>query len=356
MNRKNYIKSVFTLLAAGLFMIALAGCNMPNQSQATPTLDSTQAFQTVQANLTEAVARTPSVTPTIPATATSAPTASNTPAPVTPTSTTSAATATATTAPVSNCNQASPGSPIDVTIPDDTEMAPGQAFTKTWRLVNAGTCTWNSDYQAVFFSGDQMSAPSSVPLEGSVAPGETVDISVDMAAPAEAGTFQGNWKLRNASGQLFGIGAGEGLPFYVRIIVTGAASTVTVTPGPTATSQPAVSNSAILFPDDRLDLDSVLVNSGAADLSYTLEGESAAPSLAPLESTLIAVYGSFQPAQQDCRAANLGAAAIQINNLTPGTFLCYRTNSGNIGWLQYTAYNQDNNRLDLAANTWIANE
>ena len=31
----------------------------------------------------------------------------------------------------------------DVTIPDGTEVAPGEAFTKTWALVNTGNCTWN---------------------------------------------------------------------------------------------------------------------------------------------------------------------------------------------------------------------
>lgn len=350
------IFKVFTILTTGLALLALAGCNFSSRADVTPTLDSTQAFQTVQANLTEAVARTPSVTPTVPATETSAPTATNTPAPATPTATVSSVTATATTAAASNCDQASPGSPIDVTIPDDTEMAPGQTFTKTWRLVNAGTCTWSSDYDIVWFSGEQMEAPDSVPLPGSVTPGESVDISVDMTAPTESGTFQSNWKLRNASGQLFGIGAGEGLPFYVRIIVSGSAVTVTATVGPTATSQPVVSNSVILFPADQLDLDSVQVNAGGGDLAYDQgEGEGSF-TLTPLGSALMAVSGSFQPGEQDCRAASLSAAAVEVSGLVVGTYLCYRTNDGNIGWLQYTSFNPDNNRLDLTANTWVSGE
>jgi hypothetical protein len=32
----------------------------------------------------------------------------------------------------------------DVTIPDNTVMAPNQPFTKTWRLRNDGTCTWTN--------------------------------------------------------------------------------------------------------------------------------------------------------------------------------------------------------------------
>jgi hypothetical protein len=37
-------------------------------------------------------------------------------------------------------------------------------------------------------------------------PGQTVEITVDMVAPLKPGTYQGNWKLRNASNVLFGIG------------------------------------------------------------------------------------------------------------------------------------------------------
>ena len=47
----------------------------------------------------------------------------------------------------------------DVTIPDNTVMAPGQTFRKTWRIQNAGSCAWNSGYQLVF-SGGMMSLPA----------------------------------------------------------------------------------------------------------------------------------------------------------------------------------------------------
>ena len=30
----------------------------------------------------------------------------------------------------------------DLTAPDGSSFAPGAAFTKTWRLMNIGTCTW----------------------------------------------------------------------------------------------------------------------------------------------------------------------------------------------------------------------
>src|SRR5690606_35331437 len=102
--------------------------------------------------------------------------------------------------------------------PDDTPVAPGQTFIKTWRLENAATCTWTTGYDQVFTGGESMGAPASVPLETSVAPGATVDVSVTLTAPQAAGTHTGTWKLRNEEDQVFGIGP-ENEPFFVQIVV-----------------------------------------------------------------------------------------------------------------------------------------
>ena len=107
---------------------------------------------------------------------------------------------------------------ISETIPDGTIEAPGVSFTKTWRLKNIGACTWTTSYNVVFLSGDTLGAPSAVPLGGNVAPGQQVDIAVNMQAPAPAGNYTGSWTLRNASGVLFGLGAANG-PFWIKITV-----------------------------------------------------------------------------------------------------------------------------------------
>ncbi len=86
---------------------------------------------------------------------------------------------------------------ISETIPDDTAYDPGDTFTKTWRLKNIGTCTWNTNYKVVFFDGDKMNGPSQKNLTQSVAPGEQIDISVDLKAPASDGTYQGFWKVED---------------------------------------------------------------------------------------------------------------------------------------------------------------
>ena len=91
----------------------------------------------------------------------------------------------------------------DITLPDGTVVSPGQALTKTWRVQNSGTSTWGSGYQLVFTSGEQMGAPSAVNVPVT-APGQEVDISVNITAPSEGGSHWGNWRLRNPQGTYFG--------------------------------------------------------------------------------------------------------------------------------------------------------
>lgn len=108
---------------------------------------------------------------------------------------------------------------MDVTIPDGTSFAAGTPFVKTWRLRNAGTCTWSKSYALVFVSGEQMGAQAQMYLPMDVAPGQVIDLSVQMTAPASPGKYRGNWMFRNASGILFGIGANANSPFWVEINV-----------------------------------------------------------------------------------------------------------------------------------------
>jgi hypothetical protein len=105
----------------------------------------------------------------------------------------------------------------DVSIPDGTLLSPGSSFIKTWRLKNQGTCAWTSAYALIFASGHHMSGPVSVTLPGTVYPGETIDISVSLTAPATEGHYTGYWMLRNASGVNFGYGDQANKAFYVDI-------------------------------------------------------------------------------------------------------------------------------------------
>ncbi len=107
----------------------------------------------------------------------------------------------------------------DVTIPDGTSFAPGAALIKTWRFKNVGTCTWSTSYAIVFYSGTKMGAPSAVNMPTSVAPGASVDVTVNMTAPTTAGHYRGYWMLRNASSTLFGVGPYGTYWFFIDIVV-----------------------------------------------------------------------------------------------------------------------------------------
>ena len=52
----------------------------------------------------------------------------------------------------------------DVTYADGAYVAPGQSFSKTWRIRNTGTYTWTTNMALVFVGGDQMGASPCVYL------------------------------------------------------------------------------------------------------------------------------------------------------------------------------------------------
>jgi len=110
----------------------------------------------------------------------------------------------------------------DVTVPDGTEMSPGQNFDKIWRIRNIGTCTWNSTYWLVFVQGDRMDGNNEV-VDYSVPPGQTYDMIIDQKAPDSPGTYQGVWQMVN----------GNNVPFGERVYVE-----ITVPGPPPATSIP----------------------------------------------------------------------------------------------------------------------
>ncbi|MBI3173035.1 MAG: hypothetical protein HYZ25_04910 [Chloroflexi bacterium] len=204
MNMKRLIPVILAIA------LTLSACNLPSNAPATPDLASTTIAQTVQAALTSSA---PMATNTVPApaiTTVAPPTVAPPPTRVVPTAT-------------STCDIAQ--FITDVTIPDGTVLTPGQAFTKTWRVKNVGTCSWTPSYAVVFSSGNSMNGPATQALTGNVNPGQTVDISINLTAPSTPGDYTGYWKLRNAAGVLF-------TQFYVQMKVA--------TPTPTFTLPPAV--------------------------------------------------------------------------------------------------------------------
>jgi len=179
----------------------------------------TAAAQTLQAKLTELPLSDQVATATISALPTDPPpTAVDTPAGLDPTATLAPALTATATEPPKICDAAQFLG--DGSIPDGTILKPGEPFTKTWRLKNIGVCAWDSSYSLIFDVGDQMGGPMSIPLSAAVAPGQEVDLSVNLQAPAETGSYRSYWRLRNPDGLMLTVQNGyKGKSFYVDIQV-----------------------------------------------------------------------------------------------------------------------------------------
>jgi hypothetical protein len=83
-------------------------------------------------------------------------------------------------------------------------VAPGEKFTKTWQVSNSGTCNWLHGYRLVPVSGTKL-ASDSVGLNNTpVPPNEWRQISVNMTAPKDAGTYTQYWQMSDGAGHNFG--------------------------------------------------------------------------------------------------------------------------------------------------------
>jgi hypothetical protein len=112
-------------------------------------------------------------------------------------------------------------------VPDGSVFAPGSSFTKVWRLKNSGTCAWKTTYQVVFISGEVMGGQNLMPLPLEVAPGQTLDLTMNFTTPLIEGAYRGNWQIRNEKGEIFGTTATANKPFWIDIRVKSPALTGT---------------------------------------------------------------------------------------------------------------------------------
>jgi len=253
--RKIYLTTLILLVTI------LSACNMPNSSisaaEQTAIIDRSVA-ETVSAGPTESLqADNPPASETPdPASEEITPTSTNTPEADTPTPSLT---------PIP-CNL---GKFVkDVTIPDGTTFEPGDVLTKTWRIKNVGSCAWTSGYDIVFSGGDAMDAPSAIQItSGTVNPGQNVDVSVDLTAPASEGTYRGNWQLRDPSDVIFGIENSTSGFFWVEIEVKVPAAV----PAPT-TNNVNITLTSRGQVEDGLHISNYAGNAGDTDNNVGLQG------------------------------------------------------------------------------------
>jgi hypothetical protein len=217
------------ILMIGALLLSACGAT-PAELTPTVTINPdeirTQAVGTFAADLTLTAFAAPTNTPA----ATITPLASFTAGPTT---------AAIGTAPVAGSTASCYGLSFvsDVTIPDNTPMTAGQAFTKTWKVKNAGSCAWDAGFKFAFTGGEQMGG-AAFTLPATVAAGAVYDISVPLTAPSKTGTLRGNWRMSTASGQFFGD------EVYVQIVVGGGAAATNTTGAPAATNTTAPATTA----------------------------------------------------------------------------------------------------------------
>ncbi|RPI72078.1 MAG: hypothetical protein EHM45_22670, partial [Desulfobacteraceae bacterium] len=102
--------------------------------------------------------------------------------------------------------------------PNNTPVKGGTAFTKTWKIKNTGTTTWNSGYKLRHVSGNLSSDHYDITIPYAVAPNRTYSFYVSMKAPAAQNTdktYREEWKLINPTENTL-------LPLWTQIVVPAA--------------------------------------------------------------------------------------------------------------------------------------
>jgi len=229
------IKRNLSVIGVLLSLLWSVACS-PAAPTSTPTLDlnpiRTEVAATVLAQVTQALALTPTITPLPSPTATDLPTATpSKTATSAPSATATLSSVTTTVSSVTATGTENKAQWVSQTIADGTIFKPGDTFTMIWRLKNTGTSTWTAGYLLRYFSGDNFGAPKEIATGRDVLPGEEIDISLQMKAPVNPGSYSSVWVMANETRANFKE------PVYLNIKVANPTSTPTATATlkPTAT-------------------------------------------------------------------------------------------------------------------------
>lgn len=252
-------RSLYIIFLLIMISIIFVGCAQRTTTTTEPSNMSSEAIQTAAAQTMTALGGTPqavvkpdnylylpmvsgnqsasieggeSTTAPVGPEATSTPVPTNTPV---PTATPVPNTLTPTTAP---CLAAKFLEHIN--IPPGTKFTGGTKFTKIWRVKNIGSCAWYSTYTMVLVSGDGMGGGSDTTINAAVAPGQMVDLMIDLTAPKNDGRYKSAWMLYNLAGQVYGVGDNSTEYLWADIkVVNAATATSKSSSKATATTKPA---------------------------------------------------------------------------------------------------------------------
>jgi len=100
----------------------------------------------------------------------------------------------------------------DVTIDDGSVVSPGQRLDKRWKVLNAGSCNWDADYEVQLIAGPAMKAPNTQSLFPALS-GTEAEIRMVFTAPEEPGAYRSAWQAFDPDGDPFGDS------FFIDIVV-----------------------------------------------------------------------------------------------------------------------------------------
>jgi hypothetical protein len=100
----------------------------------------------------------------------------------------------------------------DVTIPDNTIVAPGSTLDKQWLVQNSGSCNWDSLYRLRLINEVTLGASPEQALYPARA-GMQATLQIIFTAPLEAGEYVSEWQAFDAKGLPFGDA------FFIKIVV-----------------------------------------------------------------------------------------------------------------------------------------
>ncbi len=96
----------------------------------------------------------------------------------------------------------------DVTYPDGAQVEAGTTIVKTWRIKNLGPCEWNDKYAITFgWGGTGTTWNTTAGVVGfgrTVKVGDTVDLSMELDVPKDAGEYGAVFRTRSDKQVYFG--------------------------------------------------------------------------------------------------------------------------------------------------------
>jgi hypothetical protein len=100
----------------------------------------------------------------------------------------------------------------DLTIPDGTEVGPGESISKRWLVKNTGSCSWDKSYSLQLISGLALGADKLQDLHPARSSAEAI-LEIVFTAPDNPGRYNSWWQASDPDGDRFGD------PIYLEISV-----------------------------------------------------------------------------------------------------------------------------------------